>query len=403
MRRLARSGPTMGFQRLFLIGFIVSVGLFIAGVFTSPVIAQDVCFTDTAYIFCFNGTDVDTIGWASQEAYYNWVDADERTRRVYYSGFCTNCCTTYIGWHALEGFAYGGVAGDDCGVGHGALEIDLWTNRLYSVFREYDSTRSIRRRNTDGSAVETVIDSIGNATGIALDTAAGRVYWGSYIYIDSVTSVGSIRRANLQGQDEEVIITGLQEPFDLAVDIGGGKLYWTDRKVGKIQRANLSDGRNVEDLVLTGRFGALGIDIDTRTGKMYWANWAAAKIQRSNLDGSDVEDIVSRYRATALTLVTREPTAVEVQSNKFDLHVRLGLNGARFLFALPYDGTVTIDIFDVLGRKIARLCDKVLSPGVQDITWNGEDSHGRSVAPGVYLYKVAFANETRLGKVALLK
>ena len=48
-----------------------------------------------------------------------------------------------------------------------------------------------------------------------------------------------------------MIDSGLVNPRGLAVDSAAGKLYWTDYGSDRIQRANL-DGSEVEDLVTAG-------------------------------------------------------------------------------------------------------------------------------------------------------
>ena len=85
---------------------------------------------------------------------------------------------------------------------------------------------------------------------------------------------------------EDLVTSGLDSPCGIALDVAAGKMYWTDAGTDKIQRANL-DGSVVEDLVTSGlRILPAGIALDVAAGKMYWTDRGNECIQRANLDGS---------------------------------------------------------------------------------------------------------------------
>lgn len=91
--------------------------------------------------------------------------------------------------------------------------------------------------------------------------------------------------------------TGLQKASGIALDSAGGKMYWTDFAAGKIQRSNL-DGTGVTDLVTTGIYQPVRIALDVPAGKMYWteAMLADFMISRANLDGSNREYLVTHLQ-----------------------------------------------------------------------------------------------------------
>jgi hypothetical protein len=60
----------------------------------------------------------------------------------------------------------------------------------------------------------------------------------------------------------------------------------------------------------------------------------------------------------------------------------------RIVYALPIASKVTISIFDVTGRLIARAFEGDKEAGVHSIVWNGKNSNGNQVASGLYLYKL---------------
>jgi hypothetical protein len=58
-------------------------------------------------------------------------------------------------------------------------------------------------------------------------------------------------------------------------------------------------------------------------------------------------------------------------------------------FDLPAASPVRLEVFDLLGRKVATLADGPYAAGYQAITWDLRDPSGMKVRPGVYLYRMA--------------
>ncbi len=58
-------------------------------------------------------------------------------------------------------------------------------------------------------------------------------------------------------------------------------------------------------------------------------------------------------------------------------------------FALDREGPVALAVFDAAGRRVAGLLAGEIRPaGEYGIDWNGRDSSGRPVSPGIYFYRV---------------
>ena len=66
----------------------------------------------------------------------------------------------------------------------------------------------------------------------------------------------------------------------------------------------------------------------------------------------------------------------------------------RVRFAVPREGAVRLDVFDVTGRRVVNLVDRVLATGEHSVVWGGADAAGRRVASGVYLYRLQAAGRT---------
>jgi flagellar hook assembly protein FlgD len=72
-------------------------------------------------------------------------------------------------------------------------------------------------------------------------------------------------------------------------------------------------------------------------------------------------------------------------------------------FTLPQSGRTRLAIYDVAGRLVRTLEDRVLEPGSYDYTWNGQDGRGRTVAAGTYFYRVQSDRFTQTKTMVLVK
>lgn len=62
-----------------------------------------------------------------------------------------------------------------------------------------------------------------------------------------------------------------------------------------------------------------------------------------------------------------------------------------------------LDIFNVLGRKVKTLVDKVQSPGTYTVEWQGDSDSGSRAASGIYFYRLILGPEVQTKKMMLLK
>ncbi len=64
---------------------------------------------------------------------------------------------------------------------------------------------------------------------------------------------------------------------------------------------------------------------------------------------------------------------------------------------------VSLDIYNILGQHVNNLVDEKLPIGFYQVEWRGQDTHGRAVATGVYLYRLQVDDATDSKKMLLLK
>ena len=55
---------------------------------------------------------------------------------------------------------------------------------------------------------------------------------------------------------------------------------------------------------------------------------------------------------------------------------------------LPHDSKIRLDVYDVLGRRVATLADGDYAGGTHTFLWKGTDDAGLPVSTGVYLYRL---------------
>jgi flagellar hook assembly protein FlgD len=56
--------------------------------------------------------------------------------------------------------------------------------------------------------------------------------------------------------------------------------------------------------------------------------------------------------------------------------------------ALPAAGNVSMEIYDVRGRRVVTMASQPMGEGYHDVTWNGADDSGVPVVSGVYFLRV---------------
>lgn len=176
------------------------------------------------------------------------------------------------------------AAGDTAVVGRLFL-LDLSDNRIVSL-------------NSDGSDRKTIVTDCRLPDGIALDVAAGQIYWTNMG--NPKVNDGSIERTDLDGQNRVTIVPlgGTFTPKQLQLETKSRKLYWCDREGMRVMRSDV-DGSNVETIVDSSqgdpRPGSdatkwcVGVAVDVEGGKVYWTqkgpdNAGEGRLLRAGID-----------------------------------------------------------------------------------------------------------------------
>jgi len=95
-------------------------------------------------------------------------------------------------------------------------------------------------------------------------------------------------------------------------------------------------------------------------------------------------------------MLPREITLHQNYPNPFNV-------GTKISFFV-YDQTeVTINVFDMLGRRVCSLLDKQLQAGKYNITWDGRSDTGEPMSSGVYFYNLKTDSFEDSRKMVILK
>src|SRR6266853_1188432 len=110
-------------------------------------------------------------------------------------------------------------------------------------------------------------------------------------------SSGRVYSLNPDGSQPKTLVTGCRLPDGLAVDSAAGYIYWTNmgvphRNDGSIERADLGGGNRRFIIPEGGTFTPKQLHLDKKTGKLYWSDREGMRVTRSNLDGSQIETLV---------------------------------------------------------------------------------------------------------------
>ncbi len=72
-------------------------------------------------------------------------------------------------------------------------------------------------------------------------------------------------------------------------------------------------------------------------------------------------------------------------------------------YALPKDAQTQLAVYNIRGQKVKTLVDQYQTAGVYSITWDGKDESGKTVASGIYFYRLRADKLVLTNRMTLLK
>jgi hypothetical protein len=107
-----------------------------------------------------------------------------------------------------------------------------------------------------------------------------------------------------------------------------------------------------------------------------------------------------------------EPTAVDEETEEEKLPQEFALSqnypnpfnpSTMIKFSLPVRSYVNLSIFNVLGQKVVTVADDIFEAGYHTVNWDGQDSNGRQVSSGIYIYRIQADTFADSRKMLLIK
>ena len=75
----------------------------------------------------------------------------------------------------------------------------------------------------------------------------------------------------------------------------------------------------------------------------------------------------------------------------------------RIRYQLPEADRAEVAIFDLTGRRVARLVDELLAGGEHPTSWDGTSDDGASAASGVYFCRLRTSSSQLSVKLVLIR
>ena len=129
------------------------------------------------------------------------------------------------------------------------------------------------------------------------------------------------------------------------------------------------------------------------------------RFEASDLNSGSV--VEAGFDAFEIVTWECEPLGIADESDNIDLPDNFALIGSypnpfnasvTIRYALPEQSDVTIEIFDLLGRKIETIVSRTILAGYHQVTWNAKDN-----STGVYFYSIKAGDFSDTKKMLLLK
>ncbi|UCE66822.1 MAG: T9SS type A sorting domain-containing protein [Candidatus Zixiibacteriota bacterium] len=135
------------------------------------------------------------------------------------------------------------------------------------------------------------------------------------------------------------------------------------------------------------------------------SNQVKVRFEISDLGGNSI--VEGGIDAFKVERIECEPTSITDEADAVDLPKEFALLGSypnpfnarvTIKYALPEASHVTLEIFDLLGRKIETLVDDFQAAGYRSVTWDAKDC-----STGIYFYRISMDEFTDTKKMVLLK
>ena len=281
------------------------------------------------------------------------------------------------------------------------ITVDPRSGIVYWVSSNLRTGSRVFRYTPSSGSVDTlaILGPRSNPRGLVLDTLANNLYWCEY---DKGT-ISSLVTA-VPGTPAD-FATGLGGPIGLALDPASSMLYWTEMTGNRIQKKPLVGGQTIPVFEGLSRPGYLALDLAGQ--RIVWTELQPARVLIRNMNGANpfVLPIVMSVPG-GIAIASSPATAIDTE-NETPVELSLFQNypnpfnpSTTIQYALPRKGYVTLEVFSVLGERVALLQDGSQEAGRYTVTFGGRSGGNAS---GIYFYRLSVGGAVRMKSMVYLK
>jgi hypothetical protein len=146
-------------------------------------------------------------------------------------------------------------------------------------------------------------------------------------------------------------------------------------------------------------FLELDREVFTHTGSSYWlidSDISPGKEYTYRIDYADGNEVIGLFESGPARVPAHDLALHQNHPNPFNPSTSIG-------YYLPSRTDVTLTVFDVSGRTVARLVDGMEDPGSRTVNWDGMNERGVPVTSGTYFYRLTAGKESVSRKMILLR
>ena len=218
-----------------------------------------------------------------------------------------------------------------------------------------------------------------------------------------ITTVAGTGEFGFSGDEGPAVEARLGRPAKVALN-WRGDLYIADPTNHRVRRVDATS-QIITTVAGTGEGGYSGDQGPANLAQLAQP-WGVFVDRGGHLYIADSRNgRVRKVEVTAVTAVAdvampeRTPTEFFLEQN----HPNPFNPRTRIRYHIVREGTVYVTVYDLLGQRIRVLVSQWHGPGVYQAVWDGNDSTGRSVASGVYVYRLASRHEVLTRRMLHLK
>jgi hypothetical protein len=224
-----------------------------------------------------------------------------------------------------------------------------------------------------------------------------------YSGVDALSPLGTVISGNFFG--ENGVCTDGSETnaysFNLTTTANGAMVYGAvsmrskthTQGAGFTERADFMSGSagSAASVAVEDKTVATASTVTVNGSFSGMVDWAAVALEMKPSSSTSKRAVKAADEALAL------PTAFQLEQNypnPFSANGTFGNSSTMIKFSLPAPGKVTVNIYDETGGLVRALVDHEMAAGRYSLRWNGRNQFGRTVAAGIYLYRIVAQGES---------